>query len=1016
MRGKTQRILSLGLYLAFLGANSYVAFQLVGIQFLFKVSLLLAGFSFLVLLLGVVLLIKNGALDLRKIGRETTSAVYSFKTAIKGKKKSFLTSLLSVGLVVALILQSMMISSAVQSEYLERTVKEGSLPSLVLNAVVPGYGPGDLGSEPIIVNNSLEVANRLDGTIRELSKDIGLPQIDRSFTVIKLGSFVTVDQNNVVYDSTILAIDEELMNLLWDMDKAVGELPRNNVSVFAVVYPFELPDVQPSWNVNKTVEIATYRGGFGGNVFRGPSVWFNVSGYYLEDKIGSASLLPYGIEEIASITYVIPLNLADLYRTYFHYEATEFLILSYFHDFEANVEPKQLANKLRSLAETLNNKGQDLIGEEKSYKYQKSEIPIYDELTDISNVIAKARILLLLFFGPLLIIGIFIASFVLGINSEKKKKDFLILKSRGFSSTQLALGLFLETIVLGIFSYGAGVVLAGVMTLLLERLSGLLLNSSIYLAWRNSAFLLKGLLISVIVALDLGIGSIRQLSKVDSSSRDFETREASIQPIWKIYFIDVFLLLLAVSGLIGVQLLSKGLDEEGRRELALNFSTPIMVILLTGATLTFYRTFEPMTKLLLRIIPRRLGEVNILGLKGLLTGKHITLLFVSVLMLSTSFGIVMLSVPEGATRNAVDQAYYQVGSEIRVSGLSEEWSATDFSFISQDIGVKTIAGGKYADIVVEYGGYEKFHLTVLGIDPQSYFEAAYLPGQFLGFSKEKAKDLLSEPENALYWGQDREFVNSSNSFQIELFDKFYTAKKNTYVFALKQSFDLWPLLIEERMPYPGMRLVVSLQKFEDIVSTIWKAQIAEMDVFSIAVSDSNRTASEVGSRLRVEFSSIGLPTVVTIDDVGLPRGDEAFLLGVSYVGIFGIYGLLVLIAVASIYYGSSFSRNRKREISLFKAIGMTRFQTIRMYLFQISYSSLIATLVGYVLGRQIAGLSASLIEASGFLENLPEIELILWNNQIRLFLISVFSVTVVSVFLPILRLFSQKYNILMEEK
>ena len=1016
MKGKAQRIFSAGLYIAFLAANAYVAYQLARITVLLKISLLFTALSVFLLLFGLILRVKNKTLVKSMTRTELIAIIYSFKTAVKSVKKSFLSSLLAITLVVAFITQSIMISNAVQSEYLTQTVKEGNLPSLVSRAIIPGHNPNDLSTNPIIVNNSLEIASKIDRKVRAFSKELSLPQINRAFTAIKLGSFVTVDQNNVVYDSTILAIDPKLMKLLWEMDKAVGELPRNNNSMFAVVYPFELPDVQPSWSVNKTVEIAPYRGGFGGNVFRGPSVLFNISGYYLVDKMGAASLLPYGIEEIASITYIIPMRSADLYRSYFNYEATEFLILSYFHDLEGSVAPREFAEKLKSLVERLDDEGQNLIEEQNSYSYQGSETPLYDELIDIDKVITKARILLLLFFGPLLIIGLFIASFALGINSEKKRMDFAMLKARGFSSSQLAMGLYLETFVLGVLSYVLGLLTAGLTSLLLEKLTGLQMVAFINDSFTSASFLGSGLLISVIVALDLGAGPIKRLSKVDAVARDLEEKEARAQPLWKIYFIDLFLLLLSMVGLMGLQLLSKGLDDEGRKELILNFSPPIMVVLLTGATLTFYRAFEPVTRLFVRIIPKRFGEVNILGLKGLLTGKHMTLFFISVLMLSTSFGIVLLSVPEGARKNALDQAYYQVGSEIRISSLSEDWNARDFSFISEDIGVKAISGGKYADIVVEHAGYEKFHLTILGIDPNTYFEAAYLPAQFLGLSKEEAKNILKNPENALYWIQDRGFIDDDNEFRVSLVDKFFTARKNTYVFSLQGSFRLWPLLIDEEMSNPGMRLVVSLTRFDEIISTIWKAQIADMDVFSLATSNSSKTIAEVGSRLRVEFSSIGRPILVTVEEVGLPRNDEAFLLGMSYLGIFGIYGILVLIATATIYYGSSFSRNRKKEISLLKALGMTKPQAIRMYLSQVVYFTSFAILAGYVLGRQISVLSASLIEASGFLENLPEMSLILWSDEIMLFLTGIFSISLLSVFVPILRLFAQKPNILMEEK
>ena len=1016
MSEKAQRMFNLAAYSAFLGANAYVAYQLTRIDTLFRAFSLLIGISVLLSLSGIILKIKSKEINPGRVKIGVTAVVYSFRTAIKSRKKGFLTSLLAVALVIAFVIQSIMISNAVQTEYLSQTVKEGNLPSLVSRAIIPGHDPNDLSTEPIIANNSLGVAGSIDSKIREFSNEIGLPQINRAFTIIKLGSFVTVDQNNVVYDSTILAVDQELLGLLWEMDKAVGELPRNNNSVFAVVYPFELPDVQPSWSVNKTVEVAPYRGGFGGNVFRGPSVFFNVSGYYLVDRIGVASLLPYGIEEVASITYIISLNSADLYRSYFGYEATEFLILSYFHDLETDLAPRDFAQKLRALADRLNEEGQALIVEDTSYSYQESETPLYDELIDISNVITRARILLLLFFGPLLIVGIFIASFALGINSEKKKIEFSMLKARGFSTSQLTQGLYLETLIMGILSYLLGLLLALLTSLLLEKFTGLQLVDSVYASLRDISFLQSGLLISVIIALDLGISPNKQLSNVDASARDLEERGATAQPLWKIYFIDLFLLLLSIASLIGLQLISRGLDDEGRKELVLNFSTPIMVILLTGATLTFYRVFEPVTRLLVKVIPKQLGDINILGLKSLLSGKHITLFFISVLMLSTSFGIVLLSVPEGASRNALNQAYYEVGSEIRISSLSDDWNARDFSFISDNIGVKSITGGKYANIVVEHAGYEKFHLTILGIDPNTYFETAYLPDRFLGLSKEEAKALLKESDNALYWSRDKAFVNESNVFQINLLDKFFTSRKNSYIFSLQGTFDLWPLLIEEKMPNPGMRLVVALSKFDEIISTIWKAQIAEMDVFSLAVSDSNSTATEVGSRLRVEFSSIGRPILVTVEDVGLARNDEAFLLGMSYLGVFGIYGILVLIATATIYYGSSFSRDRRKEISLFKALGMTRSQTIRLYLSQVTYFSIFAILAGYILGRQIAILSASLIEASGFLEKLPEISLILWNNRIGSFLGGVFLISLISVFLPILRLFAQKPNILMEEK
>ncbi len=995
-----EKNLQRGVYFLFFAANLGVLYLLVPflviLQFAYGVSALALLLMFSGILFNRSRLSYLNPLKWKPLMRPSLGIS---KDSLKLTRRYSLLAIFTLMIATASVSQVVLLSDGIQRQFILDNTERYDLPTLVVEALSEPSRP----PEPYYIrsNISVRVSERIDEIVLASTKSSGLNlRIERKYSIIMIKDLITRDIGGP-YESAIIGINQSLFEEIWGNDY-VGEFPRNNKSVFAVVYPFELGDRQPEWFVGKSANVPAEWKNERGIEERLYAFW-NISGFKIMESIAASSFMPFGIGDIPPIVYIVPFEWVDMYREVYENTPTEVIIKSYYHDWKEQPDILAVANGLESMGQELVRNSKKLESPYPEYKIKSADSPIYAQLTDLGIILAKVRSMLLLFISPLIILGAFVALYALNLVEYRKKHLINIMKTRGIGSDQVAFALFIEATLVGVLSFVGGLVVSALSVFALKQYSSNPLLSNMTFALKSPRFILSSLAFAVVLTYDLSYGRIKFLSRI--SIKDAENPEFQSIPFWKKYFLDIFSLLLGIIGLIGLHVLITRTTVSSLNVFVLLNASLVMILIMIGAVLSFYRFFAPISKLIAGILYNTIGTLSTLNVRGISLRREGVSQLASIVLLASMFGMVLMLVPPSLEQSAQAQIYYEVGADVRISSIATTWNGTDYTIAQNVSGLKAVTGGMLLDLVISSYAQDEFHVTLLGIDPKTYFTTAYLPEGLSASSAKEIQQLLSEnPQNALFWEQDRSKLNSTGKYVLSLRDRYNIGITHDFLFNLKGSFNYWPILIPSRSMVDGIRLVTSINQTWAIYDIVRKQQIDQFDLFALGKILPGYSPSNVSTSLRVAFSPYGSPIAFAVDKISLSSEDTALGLAMPYFTEIGTLSIIVVLLVSFILYGLTSARSRKNEISLYKTLGMTRSQLVRMFLLELIYVTLFSAFIGYFIGVQLATLFKAIVVSSGFYNALPPVRITIQGFLIQRFYGVIGSIAFITSIFPILLL------------
>lgn len=354
-------------------------------------------------------------------------------------------------------------------------------------------------------------------------------------------------------------------------------------------------------------------------------------------------------------------------------------------------------------------------------------------LDEYSEQLVLSRIPLYLM--VFLVVGIlaYYLALVSALTIRSRSAEIAMLKSRGATTPQVGLMVFVEGLLLAVPAVVVGTLLAAPVAGLLGSLFFDVQRDGILIVLSSRAFLLGagGALLSVVVLTLSTLVAARQ--------GIVEFRQAGARParapLLHRYYLDF--LLLALIGLIWWQIQSRSsflLRPVGRGELEIDFTLllgPVLGLLALG--LIVLRFFPLAVALLARLI-EPIGPVWLVqGMRRVGRDPIAPGSLVVLLMLATALGVIGSAFGSTLERSQEDRARYQVGADVRIHHNGNRQPVATLGLDDRELqevpGLRTVEVSRLTGNLLTQGfSSERFDL--LAVDTSRFHRVAWFRPDF----------------------------------------------------------------------------------------------------------------------------------------------------------------------------------------------------------------------------------------------------------------------------------------------
>ena len=354
-------------------------------------------------------------------------------------------------------------------------------------------------------------------------------------------------------------------------------------------------------------------------------------------------------------------------------------------------------------------------------------------LDDYSEQLVLSRIPL--FLMVFLVVGIlaYYLALVSALTIRSRSAEIALLKSRGATTPQVGLMVFVEGVLLAIPAVAVGTLLAAPVAGVLGGLFFDVQRDGILIALSERAFLLgaAGALLSVVV---LTLSTLAAARQGIVEFRQTGARPARA-PFLHRYYLDF--LLLALIGLVWWQIQSREtflLRPVGRGALEIDFTLllgPVLGLLALG--LLVLRFFPLAVALLARIV-EPVGPVWLVqGLRRVGRDPVAPGSLVVLLMLATALGVIGSAFGSTLEQSQEDRARYMVGSDVRIQHNGSRQPVTSLGL--NQLHTSDVAGLQLAEASRMNGnlltqGFSSERFSLLAVDSREFSRVAWFRPDF----------------------------------------------------------------------------------------------------------------------------------------------------------------------------------------------------------------------------------------------------------------------------------------------
>ncbi len=586
---------------------------------------------------------------------------------------------------------------------------------------------------------------------------------------------------------------------------------------------------------------------------------------------------------------------------------------------------------------------------------------------------------------PVLLMLAFYVYMVSSLIVEAERNEIAVLKSRGAGAGQIFLAYLLEGLLLSAVALAAGPPLGLVVCKTVGATDGFLQfvqRSGLRAALGGPAYLYGALAALLMMGATLVPATLASRTTIVLHKQRRARMER--QPAWKRYFVDLILLAVAGYGYYSYRTQRFIIVATGLKPSSLPLDPLLFLIstfFIVGLGLLFLRFYPAVVRLLFRLgrrvwPPGLYATLSGVGRSG--GGEQFLMLF---LIMTLAIGILNAKAARTINRNVEDGIAYNRGADIT---LQEEWPSNLFVAdpTARGFGVQVPRGDVTAESgrAVEYrepdfarfdslpgiakatkvfrkklasvsGAGEIVSASLMGIDPSRFAAVAAFPAGLLPAHPNAYMNLLLRRPDALLVSQsfaDRHKVKLGDALSV-------TWTGGGYMAGVVAGFVSWWPTYNPYTDEPGearelvianlahVQLSVGLQPYE-----VWlrKAPAASAEAIYKAIADLKTTL--------VAFTDAGQELAAARADAVLQGTNGALTMGFMITMIVSTIGFLIYWIISI--------QGRVLQFGVFRAMGLSRPSVLGMVASEQLLISLVAVLVGIMIGGVASDLFVPLLE------------------------------------------------------
>jgi putative ABC transport system permease protein len=627
--------------------------------------------------------------------------------------------------------------------------------------------------------------------------------------------------------------------------------------------------------------------------------------------------------------------------------------------------------------------------------------PLYWALFDYELEIAGISTVILLVTGPLIALALFLVYFSLTLVEQRKQRVIAILKVRGSSKDQLHSMMLTEALSATLIAVMVGMILSIPWTLLSLRASGILEfnNPAIPISIPGSWFW-RLPLIGIVFSLNLNISSISSLSS--TTIDEGEITEEKKKPFWQRIYLDLILVGISIIFWILIQFIPGDLADL-RSILVIVVGPFTMIIFMIGIPLVTARYFSSIIGKISDILWKNFSGMIALATRNMRKNKFSASRLVSFLILGMMLSYVSVIVPTTFIDWNNETTAYSVGSEIYISGLDSS-NSTQLGFLDLPE-IEAYSEVTKLDIQIDnprmIGSY-----TILGINTTTFEDAAFWKDNY---DDNSLSEIIENIDSNSSIGMQTQTMLAMG---VEIGDYISIDTLDSGGNQVKLGFDI----TTDYEYFPN--LVRSLpDRYDDGSYYAWRAYglisletaksmapyADNYDVGTYVNVKDNANTTALALLLRHLFSSNNTISVYSIDE----RTDDLMEDPIVKLLLSSLQGMTIITVIASILAVSYFSfislSERKREIGVFRALGMVKNQIFMLLVAEgiiiLSMGILFGGLAGYTVVYIFFQFLAELFGDGGS-GGVPPLNIVIPWTIVGIFTLLMFVLTLVAAAVP----------------
>ena len=601
------------------------------------------------------------------------------------------------------------------------------------------------------------------------------------------------------------------------------------------------------------------------------------------------------------------------------------------------------------------------------------ETPLISQMEVFNANIHSLLRILLLFSLPMIMVSIFLLYFSLASIENKKERIFAQLKIRGISPNQIRVMILIEVL----FSASIASIVAIEFGLLLSRFlitsSGIFqFNNSIAELSYNISLIWRILILGILLSLSLNLPNLNKFPNIDIE--DSINVNSQAEPFWIKHNFDLITFLLCVAYWLSAFYLPITIRQG---VIFGSFGGAVLLITVFAIPMVTGRYFLRTLAFILQLIKFPFDSMN-MAVKNLITHKEFTTQLVAVLTAAMMLSFTGMIITNTVDHQNMDIAKYQLGADIVV----DHANYTN-PYIRQAIDVPHVVAMTNVGYVVKQYGYTdlpsgldphqfpEYH--ILGVNASSFLKAAYWKQ---GYSNGDLQSMFNQIEgtNGVLMS-----VQGAASQHLKIGDtfNFYYGIRGIYNLTLQLvgTFNYFPRLVTE-IPSPNKfgdyelgvtDMVMSLSILNSVVENNWidttNVPLTKAQTLTYIKTDGTDPSKII---LAINQGLLKYTDDYVITDYQQTKTSTFDILGTS-AEISGLeakmtyltmHSILIFTALINIFcialFDTIFLTRRKKELGIYRALGMTRRQTTQLILLEILLVLFTSIIIGIISGVLLA--------------------------------------------------------------